>query len=148
MNKKQIVSVVFAGATLLLSGCATDFLSSTSSTLDAATPDITLNNFVDTRIATLKKEAAVGEGENIEALAQLIVDEGGDAPDLILCDSLKKFFDDLSFATQLYAEGIMRERVEKEEQVEESLEIEKLAREKLVIVVESIDKKESYPSIA
>ena len=72
MNKKQIVSVVFAGAAVLLSGCATDFLSSTSSTLDAATPDITLNNFVNVRIASLKKEAAVGEGERIEALAQLM----------------------------------------------------------------------------
>jgi hypothetical protein len=34
--------------------------------------DVTLNNFVNVRIASLKKEAAVGEGENIEALAQLM----------------------------------------------------------------------------
>ena len=73
MNKKYLVSVMFASSLTLLSGCSViEFLSSTSSTLDAVTPDVTLNNFVNVRIASLKKEAAVGEGENIEALAQLM----------------------------------------------------------------------------
>lgn len=73
MNKKQLVSVVFAGAALFLSGCGTiETLSSVSSTLDTVTPDITLNQFVTTRIASLQKEAAAGEGENIQALAQLM----------------------------------------------------------------------------
>jgi len=73
MNNKYLVSVVLAGSLTLLSGCTiTDTLSSTSSTLDAVTPDVSLNNFVNVRIASLKKEAAVGEGENIEALAQLM----------------------------------------------------------------------------
>ena len=73
MNKKYLVSVVFASSLTVLSGCtAVEFLSSTSSTLDAVTPDVTLNNFVNVRIASLKKEAAVGEGESIEALAQLM----------------------------------------------------------------------------
>jgi len=73
MNKKQLVSVVFAGVAVFLSGCGTiETLSSVSSTLDTVTPDITLNQFVNTRIASLQKEAAAGEGENIEALAQLL----------------------------------------------------------------------------
>ncbi len=56
-----------------LAGCATtDGLSSTSSTVDAVTPDVTLNHFVDTRLATIRKEAAVGYGENLDALAELM----------------------------------------------------------------------------
>ena len=51
---------------------AVEIIEAVTATVDAATPDITLNNFVDTRIASVKKEAAVGEGENIEALAQLM----------------------------------------------------------------------------
>ena len=73
MNKKQLVSLLFAGSLLSLTACTTtDFISSTSSTLDSVTPDISLNKFVNVRIASLKKEAAAGEGENLEALAQLM----------------------------------------------------------------------------
>ena len=50
----------------------TDVTSSTSSTLDAATPDVTLNNFINTRYAAIQQDAARGQGENIEALAQLM----------------------------------------------------------------------------
>ena len=58
---------------LLLGGCTiTDVLSSTSGTLDAVTPDITLNRFVDVRLASIQKEAAQGEGENLDALAELM----------------------------------------------------------------------------
>ena len=73
MNKKQLVSLLFAGSLLSLTACTTtDFISSTSSTLDTVTPDISLNKFVNVRIASLKKEAAAGEGDNLEALAQLM----------------------------------------------------------------------------
>ena len=73
MNKKHLVSLLFAGSLLSLTACTTtDFISSTSSTLATVTPDISLNKFVNVRIATLKKEAAAGEGENLEALAQLM----------------------------------------------------------------------------
>lgn len=65
--------LVCVTALLLISACTiTDITSSTSSTLDTVTPDITLNRFVDVRIASIKKEAAAGEGENIEALARLM----------------------------------------------------------------------------
>lgn len=56
----------------------TDITSSTSSTLDAATPDITLNNFIHTRYAAIQQDAARGQGENIEALAQLLGEPNSD----------------------------------------------------------------------
>lgn len=59
---------------LSVSGCTaiTDFTSSTSSTLDAVTPDVTVNEFVDKRYIAIRKEAANGGGENLDALAQLM----------------------------------------------------------------------------
>ena len=71
--KNTISSVIVASALLGISACTiVDFTSSTSSTVDAATPDVTLNRFVDVRIASIKKEAAAGEGENLDALARLM----------------------------------------------------------------------------
>ena len=71
--KNTISSVIVASALLGISACTiVDFTSSTSSTVDAATPDVTLNRFVDVRIASIKKEAAAGEGENLDALAKLM----------------------------------------------------------------------------
>ncbi len=70
--KATIGSAVIA-ATLLIGGCTiTDITSSTSGTLDTVTPDITLNQFVDVRIASIQKEAAQGKGENLDALADLM----------------------------------------------------------------------------
>jgi hypothetical protein len=71
--KNTISSIICVSALLAVSACTiTDITSSTSSTLDAVTPDVTLTRFVDVRIASIKKEAAAGEGENLEALAQLM----------------------------------------------------------------------------
>jgi hypothetical protein len=71
--KKNLSGMSVAAMLLVASGCTiTDFTSSTSSTLDAVTPDVTLNRFVDVRIASIQKEAAAGEGENLQALAQLM----------------------------------------------------------------------------
>lgn len=77
MKTKQFFNRVITGtaltATILLAGCTiTDVTSSTSGTLDAVTPDVTLNRFVDVRLATIQKEAAQGEGENLNALAELM----------------------------------------------------------------------------
>jgi hypothetical protein len=56
-----------------MGGCTiTDVTSSTSGTLDTVTPDVTLNRFVDVRMASIQKEAAQGQGENLDALAQLM----------------------------------------------------------------------------
>ena len=57
-----------------LGGCSamTEFTSSTSSTVDAVTPDVTVNEFVNKRYVAIRKEAASGGGENLNALAQLM----------------------------------------------------------------------------
>ncbi|MCW9014945.1 MAG: DUF3015 domain-containing protein [Gammaproteobacteria bacterium] len=72
--KKTIKALVFTSVFSSLAACSaiTDFTSSTSSTLDAATPDITLNDYLDKRFEAIRKDAATGSGENIEALAQLM----------------------------------------------------------------------------
>ncbi len=71
---KTIKTLILVGALTSVSACSaiTDFTSSTSSTLDAATPDITLNNFIDKRYDAIRRDAAAGGGENIEALANLM----------------------------------------------------------------------------
>ena len=71
---KNLSLLALAVVVTTLTACTaiTDITSSTSSTLDAATPDITLNNFIDTRYAALQQDAARGAGENIDALAQLM----------------------------------------------------------------------------
>ena len=72
-NFKNVTGAFVIGMLLATVGCTTtDITSSTSSAVDAVTPDVTLNRFVDVRIASIKKEAAAGEGENLEALAQLM----------------------------------------------------------------------------
>lgn len=72
--KQNIKTILFAGLVSGLSACTgiTDITSSTSSTLDAITPDITLNNFIDRRLEAIRKDAASGGGENIDALAELM----------------------------------------------------------------------------
>lgn len=73
VNKRSLAAGILALSGLVISGCTiTDFTSSTSGTLDTVTPDVTLNRFVDTRIASIQKEAAHGEGENLNALAELM----------------------------------------------------------------------------
>jgi len=64
--------VVTIVASIAACTAITDVTSSTSSTLDTVTPDITLNNFIDMRFDAIRKDAATGGGENIEALAQLM----------------------------------------------------------------------------
>ena len=102
MNKKHLVSILFAGSLLSLSACTTtDFLSSTSSTLDSVTPDMSLNKFVNVRMASLKKEAAAGEGENLEALAQLMGKEDKKAFSSWLQVNYDELFNELKSPTEL-----------------------------------------------
>ena len=77
MKTNLLIKYKFSGIILstamLLGGCTiTDVTSSTSGSLDAVTPDVTLNRFVDVRLASIQKEAAQGEGENLNALADLM----------------------------------------------------------------------------
>lgn len=73
MNQ-ALKTLTLAALVTLASACTaiTDVTSSTSSTLDAATPDVTMNDFIDKRYAAIRQEAARGGGENIDALAQLL----------------------------------------------------------------------------
>ncbi len=75
INKQSIwilKGVLFSGV-LLLGACSlTEVTSTTSGAVDAVTPDVTLNRFVDVRLASIQKEAAQGEGENLDALAELM----------------------------------------------------------------------------
>ena len=72
--KNTFKPLIIAGVLSSLSACTavTDVTSSTSSTLDTVTPDVTLNRFVDQRYVAIRKDAAKGSGENIDALAQLM----------------------------------------------------------------------------
>lgn len=68
--KILVIPAVFSS----LSACAvfTEISSSTSTTSDAVTPDITLNEFVNKRYVAIRHDAANGGGENLDALAQLL----------------------------------------------------------------------------
>ncbi len=68
----KLLALAAVVSTLTACTAITEITSSTSSTLDAATPDITLNNFIDTRYTAIQQDAARGQGENIDALAQLL----------------------------------------------------------------------------
>jgi len=73
MKKSQFLAVALLASSVLVAGCATtDGLSTTSGVVDAVTPDITLHNFVDVRLASIQQDAAQGEGENLDALADLM----------------------------------------------------------------------------
>ena len=98
--KLTTCGIIFAAA----SGCTiTDVTSSTSSTLDAVTPDITLNRFVDVRLATIKKEAAVGYGENLDALAEMMGKEDKIAFGAWMRLNYSTLFDDLEKSADLVA---------------------------------------------
>ena len=77
---KTIKLLALAAIVSSMTACTaiTDITSSTSSTLDAATPDVTLNNFINTRYAAIRQDAARGQGENIEALAQLMGEQNSE----------------------------------------------------------------------
>lgn len=70
---KNILSSVILSVVMVLAGCTiTDVTSGASGSLDTATPDVTLNRFVEVRLASIQKEAAQGKGENLDALAELM----------------------------------------------------------------------------
>lgn len=84
--------ILLATLVASVSACAiTEVTSSTSSTLDAVTPDITANDFVDKRYLAIRSEAARGEGENLEALAQLL----GHTDSRVFSQNLKANFEQI-----------------------------------------------------
>lgn len=71
--KHTMKALFLAGIVSSMSACTvTDFISSTSSTLDTVTPDVTMNQFIEKRYVAVRKDAATGGGENIQALAQIM----------------------------------------------------------------------------
>jgi len=106
MKNKFKVNIVITGTLLttviLLSGCTiTDVTSSTSGTLDTVTPDITLNRFVDVRLASIQKEAAQGEGENLDALAELMGKKDKQAFSSWMHENYDELFSNLEKSSQL-----------------------------------------------
>ncbi len=100
--KSTISSIIVVAALLATSACTiVDFTSSTSSTLDTVTPDVTLNRFVDVRIASIKKEAAAGEGENLNALASLMGKEDKAAFSGWMQTNYDELFNNLQQPTEL-----------------------------------------------
>ena len=100
-----IKALILAGVFTGLTACSaiSEFTSSTSSTLDAATPDITLNNFIDNRLASIKQDAAVGGGENIDALAELMGKQDNKAFAEFMRTNYDRLFSDLENSTELVA---------------------------------------------
>ncbi len=100
--KRAISSIIIVSVLLATSACTiVDFTSSTSSTLDTVTPDVTLNRFVDVRIASIKKEAAAGEGENLNALASLMGKEDKAAFSGWMQTNYDELFNNLQQPTEL-----------------------------------------------
>ena len=95
------VSAIIAAMTGLSACTITDVTSSTSGTLDTVTPDITLNRFVDVRIASIQKEAAQGRGENLNALAELMGKSDKPAFSLWMHKNYTALFSELAEPSQL-----------------------------------------------
>ena len=106
MKNKNIISKTFSSvvvvAALTLGGCTiTDVTSSTSGTLDTVTPDVTLNQFVYVRLASIQKEAAEGKGENLDALAALMGKTDKQAFSSWMHDNYSELFSNLEKPSQL-----------------------------------------------
>ena len=57
---------------MVLSGCKITDDTSSSGSQGTVAPDVTVSRFVDIRMASIQKEATQGEGENLDALADLM----------------------------------------------------------------------------
>ena len=99
---KTLLTASVLSAVFTLGGCTTtDITSSTSGTLDTVTPDVTLNRFVDVRLASIQKEAAQGEGENLDALAELMGKKDKQAFSIWMHTNYDELFSGLEKPTQL-----------------------------------------------
>ena len=100
--KNILTTGLIAASVLVLPACTiTDITSSTSDTLDAVTPDVTLNRFVDVRIASIREEAAAGQGENLRALAQLMGEPDSAAFSRLLQVNYDRLFNKLEQPSEL-----------------------------------------------
>lgn len=101
-TKVLIISSFLSG----LSACSafTEISSSTSSTSDAVTPDVTLNEFVNKRYVAIRHDAANGSGENLDALAQLL----GETDKKAFAIKMKSNFDTIFMNVEQPSEIISR----------------------------------------
>ena len=91
---KKIIKIVAVSSLVInLFACSefTEISSSTSSTVDAVTPDIALNEFFNKRFVAIRHDAAKGEGENLDALAQLL----GEKDKRVFASKMKANFDSI-----------------------------------------------------
>jgi hypothetical protein len=101
MTFNQITLSVVMSAAAVLSACSiTDTTSTTSASLDAATPDVSLNRFIDVRMASIRKEAAAGGGENLDAMAALM-GRDADAFGPWMQDNYSELFDGVETSNEL-----------------------------------------------
>lgn len=96
-------AVVVSGMAVLGACATSETLSSVSSTLDTVTPDITLNQFIEIRMTAIQQEAAAGEGENLDALAELVGTPDKAAFARMLQVNYEHLFDDLDQPADLLA---------------------------------------------
>lgn len=103
--QQTIKTLLFAGLVSGLSACSaiTDVTSSVSSTLDAVTPDITLNNFIEQRFEAIRKDAASGGGENIDALAELMGKQDSAQLAAFMQQNYDQLFSNVSQSSELIA---------------------------------------------
>ncbi len=90
MNK-LIKALIISLILINLPACSTftEISSSTSTTADTVTPDVTLNEFVNKRYVAIRHDAANGGGENLDALAQLL----GESDKRVFASKMKANFD-------------------------------------------------------
>lgn len=88
-----------------ISACTafTDISSSTSSTVDAVTPDVTVNEFVNKRYVAIRQDAANGGGENIDALAQLMGKKDKQAFAKLMQSNFDSIFTDVHKPSEILA---------------------------------------------
>jgi len=79
----------------------TEVSSSTSSTADAVTPDITLNEFVQKRYVAIRHDAANGGGENLDALAQLLGKKDKTKFAGLMKENFDRIFNDIEEPSQI-----------------------------------------------
>ncbi len=101
----KIISKIFIIFSVVsgLTACAavTEILSSTSTTSDAITPDITLNEFVNKRFIAIRQDAANGGGENLDALAQLLGKEDKKAFSDLMKTNFDTIFTDIDTPSEI-----------------------------------------------
>lgn len=99
----KVITLAALAASMSACTVITDFTSSTSSTLDAVTPDVTLNEFVNKRYVAIRQDAANGGGENLEALAQLMGEQDSDAFARMMQANFNTIFKDVNQPSEIIA---------------------------------------------